>query len=71
MHLSKENKGKKPAGQSKKISLKKRIENMREDMQKAVDRQEYEEAARLRDAIKKLENDNGAESGGENSEMVQ
>lgn len=71
MHLSNEYKGMKPAGQSKKISLKKRIENMREDMQKAVDRQEYEEAARLRDAIKKLENDNGAESGGENSEMVQ
>ena len=65
IHLSNEYKGKCPQGKSKKISLKKRIQNMQEDMQKAVEKQEYEEAAKIRDAIRKLENDIKTSNGGE------
>ncbi len=57
MHMSLEYKGKIPSGRSEILSLKRKIEKLKNSMQTAVDNQEYEEAARIRDMIRSLEND--------------
>ena len=59
MHFSTEYKGKAPEGHCEKISVRAKIEKLKSDMQTAVENQEYEEAAKLRDAIRQLENDDG------------
>ena len=64
MHQSTEYKGKMPEGIGEKISLTAKIDKLKTEMQEAVERQEYEEAAKLRDAIKQLEE--AGESGSEN-----
>ena len=58
MHLSSEYKGKTPEGTPEGMSLAGKIEKLRSDMQAAVEKQEYEEAAKIRDAIRQLENPN-------------
>ena len=57
MHMSTEYKGKIPEKTENIISVAGRIEILRADMQKAVTEQRYEDAARIRDAIKDLEKD--------------
>ncbi len=54
--LSTKYKGKIPGGMSERTSLERQIEKLETEMRKAVENQEYEEAARLRDAIKGLKN---------------
>lgn len=61
MHMSVEHKGKVPAGRNEALSLKRKIEKLRADMKCAVDNQEYEEAAKIRDIIRALED--GEENG--------
>lgn len=56
LHLSTEYKGKKPCGCCEEASVEQKLKKLKADMQKAVDAQEYEEAAKLRDAIRTLEN---------------
>jgi len=61
MHLSTEYKGKLPEACGENASVTAKLEKLKADMQLAVEQQEYEEAARLRDAIRQLEsadNDN-------------
>lgn len=68
MHQSCEYKGKTPEGTPEGMSLAGKIEKLRSDMQTAVDNQEYEEAARIRDAIRQLENptdENNGDNGGD------
>lgn len=68
MHLSCEYKGKVPEGAPESMSLANKIEKLKSDMQTAVENQEYEEAAKIRDAIRQLENsatDDNSENGGE------
>ncbi len=55
LHMSTEYKGKIPEGISESMSAARKIEKMKADMQKAVEQQNYEEAAKLRDAIRQLE----------------
>lgn len=55
LHMSCEYKGKIPEGASESISVSRKIEKMKEQMQRAVEEQNYEEAAKLRDAIRQLE----------------
>lgn len=57
MHLSTEYKGKIPSGRNEALSAKRKIEKLKDDMQRAVENQEYEQAAKIRDMIKALEND--------------
>ncbi len=65
MHMSTEYKGKIPAGRNESLSLKRKIEKLKNDMHSAVENQEYEEAAKIRDIIRSLEdNDNKAENNG-------
>lgn len=52
---SAEHTGKVPRSAGKNVRREKKIETLRAQMQKAVDNQEYEQAAKLRDEIKKLE----------------
>lgn len=55
LHVSCEYKGKLFDGTNSEMSLERRIEKLRTEMHSAVEKQDYEEAARLRDAIKMLE----------------
>ena len=55
IHSSNEYKGKRPTGICENASTERKIEKLREDMQKAVQAQEYENAAKIRDAIRLLE----------------
>lgn len=55
MHQSCEYKGKMPEGRGEQLSVTSKIEKLKADMQVAVNNQEYEEAAKIRDAIKQLE----------------
>ncbi len=64
LHISTEYMGKIPEGVSESLSLSRKIEKLRRDMQDAVDRQDYEEAARIRDAIKLLQDSDAASQGG-------
>ena len=47
--------GKVPATASAKAQLTARLEKAREDLAKAIEAQEFEKAAQLRDAIRELE----------------
>ncbi|MCR1898716.1 UvrB/UvrC motif-containing protein [Irregularibacter muris] len=52
IHGSEEHKGKIPHNTTKNIRLKKEIEELKEQLQRAVENEEYELAAKLRDEIK-------------------
>lgn len=67
LHSSTEYKGKIPAAYNEKISVSKKLEKLKEDMADAVLKQEYEEAARIRDVIKKLESDKVSGDNGSDS----
>lgn len=62
LHMSTEYKGKIPEGVSESICAARKIEKMKAQMQKAVEEQNYEEAAKLRDAIRQLEDANKAQN---------
>lgn len=55
LHVSTEYFGKIPEGVSEALTISRKIEKLQRDMQSAVERQDYEEAARIRDAIKLLQ----------------
>lgn len=55
LHSSTEYKGKKPSGICENASSQRKLEKLRKDLQSAVEAQEYENAAKIRDAIKLLE----------------
>ncbi len=55
IHSSDTHKGKVSAEAEEKISAKKKILSLKEELKNAVQKQEFEEAARLRDEIKMLE----------------
>lgn len=59
MHMSLEYKGKTPVETAGEVSAARRIEKLRDDMQAAVEKQNYEEAAKIRDMIKELESSKG------------
>ena len=59
LHISSEYKGKVPENLRDSISLTKKIEKLKIELQRAVDAQEYEEAAKIRDSIKQLESFDG------------
>ncbi len=67
LHSSSEYKGKLPSGICENASTERKIEKLRNDLQSAVEAQEYENAAKIRDAIKLLEenikNDNNDKQG--------
>ena len=66
MHMSVEYKGKIPERNGNIISISEKINKLKADMEKAVEKQEYEEAAKYRDMIKQLENSMNEMPGGEN-----
>ena len=55
LHLSSEHRGRVPVGINCSESVERKIESLTRQMNGAVSKQDYEEAARLRDAIKLLE----------------
>lgn len=61
MHMSNEYKGKAPEGLGEGMSLGSKLEKLRAEMQTAVDNQEYEQAAKIRDAIRRLESADGGD----------
>ncbi len=65
LHVSTEYMGKIPEGVSESLSVSRKIEKLQRDMQDAVNRQDYEEAARIRDAIKLLQNPDSSLGGAE------
>ena len=59
IHGSAEHCGKVPEGRLEEISDKKKIENLKARLNEAIEKQEYEMAAKYRDEIKALENKDG------------
>ena len=55
IHGSNKHYGKMPLGQAQPVELKSEIEELKAKLQKAIQKEEFEEAARLRDTIKDLE----------------
>jgi protein arginine kinase activator len=53
--------GKIPGGAGGRISLRRKLDGLKNDLRKAIDTQEFERAAELRDEIKKLEGEMGNE----------
>ena len=56
IHGSNKHYGKMPLSQAKPVELKSEIEELKTKLQKAIQKEEFEEAANLRDTIKDLEN---------------
>lgn len=56
IHGSNKHYGKMPLGQVRPVELKNELEELKSKLQKAIQKEEFEEAARLRDTIKDLEN---------------
>lgn len=54
MHMSVEYKGKFPRKNIEEMTKEQKIAKLKQDMQDAVDKQEYEQAAKIRDAIRQL-----------------
>lgn len=54
--------GKRPASVSQTVPMKPRIAQLRDDLQEAVQKEKYEEAAKLRDKIKELSQSEQAEA---------
>ena len=57
VHGSQQHTGKIPKKEGSVIRLKRDIMNMRKDLRRAIDKEEFERAAQLRDKIKLLEKD--------------
>ena len=55
LHGSAEHTGKVPSGANEELSRNRRLEKLRADLQKAVEAQEFERAAELRDEIRAIE----------------
>ena len=62
IHGNVEHTGKVPEGKKDAVSLKKKVEQLKSKLQEAIDRQEYEMAAKYRDEIRELENGGGKEN---------
>lgn len=58
LHGNAEHTGKMPAGFSNRIMATREIEKLKESLNKAIQEEEYEKAAQLRDKIKAIENKN-------------
>ena len=56
IHGSNKHYGKMPLGQARPVELKSELEELKAKLQQAIQKEEFEEAARLRDTIKDLEN---------------
>ncbi len=61
MHGNTTHSGKIPASLSGKLGIKRRLDAIRRELDKAIREQEYEKAAQLRDQIKELESQSGKE----------
>ncbi len=55
MHKGSKHLGRTPANLSRRFELEDRIQTLQDELQKAVDNEQYEEAAKLRDAIRSIE----------------
>ena len=59
IHGSTKHEGKSPIRDSARVALRREIQKLHEDMQKAIDKEEFETAARLRDQIRTIEEQGG------------
>lgn len=57
MHKGVKHTGKMPARLSRRFELADRIKHLQDQLQKAIDTEKYEDAARLRDAIREIEHE--------------
>ena len=60
IHGSTRHSGKSPVKDSARVALRREIQRLHEDMQKAIEHEEFETAARLRDQIRSIETSGGA-----------
>ena len=60
IHGSTRHSGKSPIKDSARVALRREIQRLHEDMQKAIEHEEFETAARLRDQIRSIETSGGA-----------
>lgn len=58
-----EHRGRVPEAMLDRVGARRQIRQMRQDLRDCVEREDYEEAAKLRDAIRQLEEVHGAEEG--------
>ena len=63
LHGNTEHTGKAPAGRKESLSREYRLNDLKSQLAKAIESQEYEQAAKLRDEIKAMENDKHGEEG--------
>jgi protein arginine kinase activator len=61
IHGSTKHVGKTPVRDSARVALRREIQKLHEDMQKAIEHEEFETAARLRDRIRSIETQGGTE----------
>jgi len=64
IHGSTKHVGKAPARDSERVALRREIQRLHEDLQRAIEREEFETAASLRDRIRAIETQGSAPSAG-------
>ena len=65
MHGSTKHVGKAPVRDAARVALRREVQRLHEELQKSIEREDFESAADLRDRIKKMEaNDVRAAAGG-------
>ncbi|HET9952418.1 MAG TPA: UvrB/UvrC motif-containing protein, partial [Candidatus Eisenbacteria bacterium] len=64
IHGSTKHVGKAPARDSARVALRREIQRLHEDLQRAIEREEFETAASLRDRIRAIETQGGAAAAG-------
>jgi protein arginine kinase activator len=64
IHGSTKHVGKAPARDSERVALRREIQRLHEDLQRAIEREEFETAASLRDRIRAIETQGGAPAAG-------
>jgi protein arginine kinase activator len=65
VHGSTKHVGKTPVRDAARVALRREVQRLHEELQKAIEREEFESAAELRDRIKKMEaNDVRTPAGG-------
>jgi len=57
MHQGAKHQGKVPSGMAESIEARQKLENLKKELQKAITDEKFEEAAKLRDSINKLESE--------------
>jgi protein arginine kinase activator len=63
IHGSTKHEGKSPVRDSARVALRREVQKLHEDMQKAIEKEEFETAARLRDQIRNIEEQGGLKTG--------